>query len=192
MSSPTARRRQRSTRLTVAAGLIVLAALAVLGAALSGSWLLVTIAAALGVVLGASATRITHSELLQTRRDAARDRAAQAQSYRDLTVARTAEHAEFTAAMQARAERQETALAELEGALTSAQRRAAAATRKLNTEARRAEVAEQEGRAVSVRLEEAEERAAEAVVRVAELEAEVDALRAELAVWHTEPVRRHA
>lgn len=192
MSSPRARRRQRSTRLTVAAGLIVAAALAVLGAVLSGSWVLVTIAAVLGVVLGASATRITHSELLQTRLDAARDRAAQAQSYRDLTVARTAENAEFAAAMQTRMDHQASALSELEVALTSAQKRAADATRKLNAEARRAEVAEQEGRAVTVRLEDAEERAAEAIVRVAELEAEVDTLRAELVVWQSQPVRRHA
>lgn len=39
---------------------------------------------------------------------------------------------------------------------------------------------------------EAEERAAEALVRVAELEAEIDTLRAVIAVWQTEPVRRHA
>jgi chromosome segregation ATPase len=192
MSSPQARRRQRSTRLTVAVGLIVLAALAVLGAVLSGSWLLVTVAAVLGVVLGASATRITHTELLQTRRDAARDRAVQAQAYRDLTTARNAENAEFAAAMQARMDHQEVALSELEEALTSAQKRAADATRKFNAEARRAEVAEQEGRAVTVRLDEAEERAAEAVLRVAELEQEVDVLRAEIAAWHAEPVRRHA
>ena len=192
MSSPQARRRQRSTRLTVAAGLIIVAALAVLGAVLSGSWLLVTVAAVLGVVLGATATRITHTELLQTRRDAAKDRAAQAQAYRDLTVARTSEHAEFTAAMQARMDQQDTALSELEVALTSAQKRAADATRKLNAEARRAEVAEQEGRTLTVQLGEAQERAAEAIVRVAELEAEIDTLRAEIAVWQTEPVRRHA
>lgn len=192
MSSPQARRRQRSTRLTVAAGLIVVAALAVLGAVLSGSWLVVTTAAVLGVVLGASATRITHSELLQTRRDAARDRAAQAQAYRDLTIARTAENAEFAAAVRTRMDHQESALSELEVALTSAQKRAADATRKLNTEARRAEVAEQEGRAVTVRLEDAEDRASEAILRVAELEAEIDTLRAEVVVWQSQPVRRHA
>lgn len=192
MSSPQARRRQRSTRLTVAVGLIVVAALAVLGAVLSGSWPLVTVAAVLGVVLGASATRITHSELLQTRRDAARDRAAQAQAYRDLTTARNAENAEFAAAMQARMDHQEVALSELEEALTSAQKRAADATRKFNAEARRAEVAEQEGRALTGRLDEAEERAAEAVLRVAELEQEVDVLRAEIAAWNAQPVRRHA
>jgi fatty acid desaturase len=102
MSSPQARRRQRSTRLTVAVVLIVASALAVAGAVLSGSWLFVTTAAVLGVVLGASATRITHSELLQARRDAARDRATQARDYRDLTEVRTAEHAEFAASMTSR------------------------------------------------------------------------------------------
>jgi len=192
MSSPQARRRQRSTRLTVAVALIVVSALAVAGAVLSGSWLFVTTAAVLGVVLGASATRITHSELLQTRRDAARDRADQARDYRDLTVARTAEHAEFAASMTARLERQETALSELEGALTSAQKRAAEATRKFNAEARRAEVAEAEGRSYATQLEEAEARATEATVRVTELEQEIDAVRAELAAWHAEPYRRHA
>lgn len=192
MSSPSARRRQRSTRLTVAVALIVLAALAVAGAVFSGSWLLVTIAAVLGVVLGASATRITHSELMHTRRDAARDRAEQAQAYRELTEVRTAEHAEYSAAMQTRIDRQESALGELEVALTSAQKRAAEATRKFNAEARRADIAEQEGRAVTVRLTEAEELAAEAIVRVAELEQDIEVVRAELVAWQAQPVRRHA
>jgi hypothetical protein len=192
MASPQARRRQRSTRLTVAVTLLVVAALAVAGAVLSGSWLLVTAAAVLGVLLGASATRITHSELMQTRRDAARDRAEQAQAYRELTVARTAEHAEFTAGMQARLDRQEDALSELEVALTSAQKRAAEATRKFNAEARRAEAAEREGREYAARLEEAEATAAAATLRVTELEQEIDAVRAELLAWQSEPYRRHA
>jgi len=177
---------------TTAVGLIVLAALVVAGAALSGSWLLVTIAAGLGVVLGAAATRITHSELMETRREAARDRAEQAQAYRDLTVARTAEHAEFSAAMQARIDAHEHSISELEVALTSAQKRAAEATRKMNAEARRADVAETEGRDVTLRLDEAEQRAAEAIVRVAELEGELDVLKAELLAWQTAPARRHA
>ena len=108
---------------------------------------------------------------MATRRDAARDRAEQAQAYRDLTVARTAEHATFADTMRARVEAQENAIHELEVALTSAQKRAAEATRKLNTEARRADLAEHEGRATAGLLGEAEERAAEAIVRVAELEA---------------------
>ncbi|MGZ4456284.1 MAG: hypothetical protein ACXVW1_03240 [Nocardioides sp.] len=172
--------------------LIATSALVVLGAVLSGSWLLVTLAAVLGVVLGAAATRITHSELMDTRREAARDRAEQAQAYRDLTVTRTAEHAEYSAAMQARIDAHELSITELEVALTSAQKRAAEATRKMNAEARRADVAEAEGRDVTVRLDEAEERAAEAIVRVAELEQEIDVLRAELDAWLSTGVRRHA
>lgn len=190
--APKARRRQRSTRLTVAVALIAISALVVIGAVLSGSWLLVTVAAGLGVVLGAAATRITHSELLATRRDAARDRAEQAQAYRDLTVARTDEHAAFAATMQSRIVAHETSIEELEVALSSAQKRAAEATRKMNNEARRADVAEQEGRSLTVRAGGAEERAAEAIVRVAELEQELDVLRAELAAWQATPARRHA
>ena len=193
MSSPQARRRQRSTRLTVAVVLIVLAALAVAGAVLSRSWSLTAIAAVLGVVLGAAATRITHSELMQARRDAARDRAEQAEAYHALTTARSAEHAEFTATMQARLDGQGTALAELEVALGSAQKRAADATRRLNAEARRAELAEREGSEVATRLEEAERRASEAALRVSELEVKIDTLQAELTAWEAMPeVRRHA
>jgi chromosome segregation ATPase len=197
MSSPTvrapkARRRQRSTRLTVAAALLAVSALVVLGAVLSGSWLLVTLAAGLAVALGVAATRITHSELMDARREAARDRAAQAQSYRDLTVARTAEQAEFAASMQGRILAHEHSIDELEVALGSAQKRAAEATRRLNGEARRADVAEQEGRALGTRLDDAEHRAAEAAVRVAKLEQELDVLRAELTAWQTAPAVRHA
>lgn len=190
--APKARRRQRSTRLTVAAGLIAISALVVIGAVLSGSWLLATVAAGLSVVLGAAATRITHSELMDTRREAARDRAEQAQAYRDLTVTRTAEQATHTATMQSRIAAHEHTIGELEIALTSAQKRAAEATRKRGAEARRADVAEQEGRGLTVRLDESEERAAEAIVRVAELEQELDVLRAELTAWETTSVRRHA
>src|SRR3954447_9387670 len=135
MASPrSTRRRQRSTRLTVAVALLALAAVAVLGAIVSGSWLLVTLAAAAGVLLGAAATRITHTELVTARREAARDRAEQAQAYRRLTAERTAENTAFADAMQQKLAHRELAVEELEAALTSAQHRAADATRKLNAE----------------------------------------------------------
>src|SRR6478752_5634600 len=101
MSSPQARpsarnrRRQRSTRLTLAAVLVGVAAAVVVGAIVSGTPLLVSIAAVLAVVLGAAASRITYSELIAARRDAAHDRAQQAQAYRALTDERTAENAAF-------------------------------------------------------------------------------------------------
>ncbi len=192
MSSPTARRRQRSTRLTVAVSLLTCAAVLVTVAFLGDAAWFQAFAAVSSVVLGAAATRITYSELLQSRRDAARDRAEQAQAYRELTDQRTTEHLTFSRAMQARSDQQELALNELESALGEAQRRAAEATRKFNAEARRAELAEQEGRAVSTRLEEAEAQAAETALRVSELEQELDVARAELATWEATPQRMHA
>ena len=203
MASPRSnRRRQRSTRLTVAVALLALAAVAVLGAVVSGSWLLVTFAAAVGVLLGAAATKITHNELVTTRRDAARDRAEQAQAYRRLTDERTAENAAFATSMQDKLAHQIGVVGELEEALTAAQQRSADATRKLNAEARRADAAERRGREdeerLGGRLAEAEERAAEAVVRVLELEQELDVVRAELVTvtqaWRSAEatVRRHA
>ena len=53
----------------------MLSAVLVAGAVVSGSTLLITAAAVLGVVLGAAATKITHSELADARVEAARDRA---------------------------------------------------------------------------------------------------------------------
>jgi chromosome segregation ATPase len=170
----------------------VVAALLVGGAALSGSWTALVLAAASAVVLGALATRITHSELMEARRDAARDRAEQAQAYRDLTTARTAEQAEFAATMESRIAGHESAIHDLEVALTSAQKRAAEATRKMNSEARRADMADRDGRELSEQLQAAEQRAAEAIVRVAELEQEIDVLKAEVLAWQNAPARRHA
>jgi chromosome segregation ATPase len=175
---------------TAAVGLIVLAALVVAGAALSGSWLYVTIAAGLGVALGAAATRITHTELVVSRVEAARDRATQAKAYNELTEARTSEHGAYVADVQARIAEREQALDELELALSLSQRRAATSTRKRNAEGRRAA-------GLQVRLTEAEDRGRTAQLRIAELEQEVVALRAELAsvtaAWHNvEHQRRHA
>jgi uncharacterized membrane-anchored protein YhcB (DUF1043 family) len=203
MASPSSsRRRQRSTRLTVAVALLALAAVAVLGAIVSGSWPLVTTAAVLGVLLGAAATKITHAEMVAARREAARDRAEQAQAYRRITEERVAENAEFVATMQDKLRYQEAAVVELEGALTAAQQRAAEATRKVNAEARRADAAERLGRETEERLElrlaDAQERAAQAVVLVAELEQELDVVRAELVTvtqaWRESQAaqRRHA
>ena len=176
--------------MTTAVGLLVLAALAVAGAALSGSWLFVTVAAGLGVVLGAAATRITHTELVESRVAAARDRAAQAHAYNELTDRRTSEHSAHVAGVSARIAEKEQALDELELALGHAQRRAATSTRKRNAEGRRAA-------GLQVQLSGAEERAAMAQLRVVELEQEVLALRAELdtvtTAWHAvEHKRKHA
>ena len=202
MASPrSTRRRQRSARLTVAVALLAFSAVAVASALVSGSWLFLAIAAALGVLLGATATKITHAELVTARHDAAQDRVEQAHGYRRLTDERTAENIAFAVAMGARLTQRETAVAELEVALTEAQGRAAEATRRLNAEARRADVAERQGREAEERLEqrlaESEERVAEAFLLVVDLEQQLDAVRAELTTvtqaWRAaEAQRRHA
>jgi ABC-type multidrug transport system fused ATPase/permease subunit len=191
-----ARRRQRSTRLTVAVALLAVATLLVGWALVAGIGWLTSLVAVAALVLGAAATRITHTEVMQARRDAARDRAEQAAEYAALTAERTAENAAFAADMRRKIADREEAIDGLELALSKAQRHAAEQTRKLNAEARRAELAEQEGTDLTRRLDEAEERAAEAVVRVAELEQEVDVLRAEVIAWQgvasQEDLRKHA
>jgi chromosome segregation ATPase len=189
-SSTPVRRRQRSTRLVVAGTLLLVAALAVAGAGLSGSWLAATLAAVLAVGLGAAATRITHAELAESRREAARDRAAQAQGYRDITVARTTENAAYVTATSARIAAHEQTIATLERDLGDAQGCLVEAHQKLAAEQRRAEDAERDVAALRTRLDDAEERAAQAIVRVAEIERELDVVTAE---WQAaQATRRHA
>ncbi len=184
MSSPKARRRQRSTRLTLAVVLVLTAAVVVTGAVLAGSWGLLAGAAALSVVLGGAATRITHSELMQARRDANCDRAQQARVYGELAAARSVEHAAYASMMDSRAAAQRLSVEQLEGAFSAAQHRAAETARKLAAEQRRVEELVADGEVTARRLEDAETRAAEAIVRVAELEAELDTAHAEISAAH--------
>jgi hypothetical protein len=199
MSSPQTRRRQRSTRLAVAAALVITAAVVVIGAVLSASLTFVSVAAVLAVFLGAAAVRITHSELLQARRDAAADLAHQAQGYRTITEQRSREHRGFVGAMGTRVGKAEQAAIQLESAVVASQGRAAESMRRLNAEARRADLAEAEGSRLAVALEESDERAAEAIVRVAELEdengtlrTENDVLKSELDAAQWQPHVKHA
>lgn len=199
MSSPSVtrvtRRRQRSTRVTVAVGLTLVAALGVISAALAvgradASWLLLAAAGALAVVLGAAAVRILHTELTDSRRAAGADRAHLAREYADLTTTRVEEQAAFAAALQQRIAEREQAIEELGMAVTAAQRRAANATRAKKLEIQRAEK-------LQGQLVVAEDRATDAMVRVAQLEQEIVTLRSELdvvtAAWHAaEGLRRHA
>ncbi len=77
---------------------------------------------------------------MATRREAARDRAEQAQAYRDLTARAPPSTPSSPPSMESRiAAHARHAIAELEVALGPAQQRAAEATRKINAEARRAD-----------------------------------------------------
>lgn len=169
--------------MTVAASLVALSAALVLGAVALDNSVLVVLAAIASVGLGASAVKIIHAELVQTRRDAARDRALQAQAYRDITARRTAENVAFAQDMKARIAEREELIGHLEVELGKALERAATATLKMNSEARRADFFQEENARLATAMDAADSRAAEAIVRVAELEAELDTLRAELEAW---------
>ncbi|MCL8026181.1 hypothetical protein [Nocardioides bruguierae] len=192
------RRLQRSTRLTVATGLVALSALLVVGAVPTGSWLLVSAAAVASVVLGLAASRITYAELRESRREHQRDRAEQAQAYRRLAEARAEEHAARVATLNEQIAEREKALEELGTELGGAQKNVAEGVRALGVEKRRYEELQRLQRRTEVGRDEAENRAAEAIVSLAELEGEVETLRAELqqvtAAWHRAEAasRRHA
>jgi len=145
-------------------------------------WLIVTAAVA-AVVLGVVATVLTHSELMDSRRETGHVKATEAKAYAQLTDARSAENTLFARSMGERLAHSQTALAQVEDALVAAQHRAAETARKLRAEQRRADEAETKTVHYAGKLDEAEERAAEAIVRVAELEQERDVLKSELDAW---------
>ncbi len=170
--------------------LLAVAGVTVAGAAFSGSWLLLTTAAAVSVLLGAAATRITYAELIDSRRDAARDRAELARDYRDLSGVRVAEHQRYVVAVEHQINSQQARIAKIEGALEAARGEAGVAQRRLVEVTSRAERAETRGAELASHLEQAEEARTEAVVRVIELEHEVDVLTAQ---WQSrEAQRKHA
>jgi hypothetical protein len=146
-----ARRRQRSVRVTVAVFLLASATVAVIGALPTQSPALLSVAAVAAVVLGWASVRIVWTEVLQSRRENATDRAATATAYKSLFSQRAAEHAEFTTAMTERLAESNQAVHEYQGALVQAVARAEAA----------------------------ESAHAAALVRVAELERSIEMLRSE-------------
>jgi Skp family chaperone for outer membrane proteins len=164
-----ARRRQRSVRVTVAVTLLGVATVGVALALPTQSPALLSVAAVVAVVLGWAALRMTWTEVLQSRRENATDRAAAARAYRSLFSERAAEHAEFTTAMTERLAESQLTMRELQGVLAVEQRRAARAEHQLADAERRVSASEH---------------------RVAELQDELDRRRAEeadaLATWEAE------
>lgn len=153
-----ARRRQRSVRVTVAVFLLAVATAAVLAALPTQSPALLSAAAVAAIVLGWAALRIVWTEVLQSRRTHATDRAATATAYKSLFSERAAEHAEFTTAMTERLAESHQSLHEYQAALVQSQGQTAEAL---------------------ARAESAESAHASALVRVAELQRSIDLLRAE-------------
>lgn len=162
-TSPTrpGRRRQRSVRVTVAVLLLSLATVAVLLALPGQSPLWLSVASVSALVCGWAAARIVYSELAQSRREAAADRAAQAQAYRSMFSERASEHAEFTSAMTDRLVRRDREIAELETAVVAAEQRAMEAETRVQRESRRANEAQELVIALQEQVEQLEIRKAE-------------------------------
>lgn len=163
------RRRQRSVRVTVAAALLGVATLVVVLALSTQSPAWLSVSSVFALLCGATASRIIYSELVQSRREAAADRAAQAQAYKSMFTERAQEHAEFTSAMTDRLARRDRDVQELEGAVLLAEKRAMEAEARVLRESRRANEAQE---------------------RVAELQEALEVRRAteadELAIWDGE------
>jgi hypothetical protein len=130
-------------RVTVAVVLLALATLAVVLAlpTQNPGWL--SASSVFALLCGFAAARIVYSELVQSRREAATDRAAQAQAYRSMFSERAEEHAEFTSAMTERLANRERSIQELENTIVLAEKRAMEAESRVKREARRANEAQE-------------------------------------------------
>ena len=137
------RRRQRSVRVTVAVALLGLATLAVVLALPGQSPVWLSCSSVFALLCGAAASRIIYTELLQSRQEAAADRAGQAQAYRTMFQERAAEHAEFTSAMTERLAAREKSIRELESTIVLAETRAIEAETRVKRESRRANEAQE-------------------------------------------------
>lgn len=161
-----ARRRQRSVRVSVAVVLLSVATVGVLAALPTQSPVLLSASSVGALLLGWASLRIVWTEVLQSRRENATDRAAAASAYKSLFSLRAAEHAEFTTAMTERLAESNLSVRELQGELVQAQRRLAKSERSLG----------------------------DATVRIGELEESIEVLRSEraaeeadaLASWEAE------
>ena len=117
-------------------------------------WL--TVSSVLALACGWAAARIVYTELVQSRRDHATDRAAQAQAYKSLFAERASEHAEFTTAMTDRMRHTDAEVADLQVSIVEAQRRAAEAENRVQREARRAAEADEKVAELEERMHELE------------------------------------
>lgn len=126
-----ARRRQRSVRVTVAVVLLSVVTVGVLAALPTQSPVLLSASSVGALALGWAALRIVWTEVLQSRRENAADRAAAASAYKSLFSQRAAEHAEFTTAMTERLAESNLSVRELQGELVQAQRKLATSERSL-------------------------------------------------------------
>jgi hypothetical protein len=118
------RRRQRSVRILAASIMLAASAVFVAVAVATASRGVLVTASVTAVVVGMAAARMIADEVLTTRRAWFKDRAEQAQAYRDVTVDRTRENMEFIEAVNETLSITTRRITELNGTLRLAEARA--------------------------------------------------------------------
>lgn len=129
------RRRSRSARVTGAVTLLSIATALVMVAVTTRTAVWIALASVVALGLAWAGLRLMWTEVLESRRTNAADRAAAAAAYRHLFAARAAEHAAFTTAMTERLAQATLAQRELEGQVVHHEDRAQRAEVRLATEA---------------------------------------------------------
>lgn len=147
-----ARRRQRSVRVTVSVMLLSLGTVAVLATLPTQSPILLSSASVLALALAWAALRMMWTEVLQSRRENAADRAAAATAYKRLFSQRAAEHAEFTTAMTERLAESQMSQRELAATLVVEQEHALDIERRLSETTGRLDNAHQRVRVLEEEL----------------------------------------
>ncbi|MFD1824908.1 MULTISPECIES: hypothetical protein [Mumia] len=118
------RRRQRSVRILAASLMLAASAVFVAVAVVSASQGVLVAASVTAVIVGVAAARVIADEVLTTRRAWFKDRAEQAQAYRDISVDRTRENMEFIEAVNETLSITTRRITELNGTLRLAEARA--------------------------------------------------------------------
>ena len=129
------RRRQRSVRVTVAVLLLSVATAVVVVALPTQSSFWLSLASVGAIALSWAALRIMWTEVLQSRQESARERAATANAYKSLYAERAADHAEFTSVMTERLAESTKVQRELEHEVVTHQRAAVESAAKLTATA---------------------------------------------------------
>lgn len=135
------RRLQRSVRVSVASGLLVLAAAAVAAAIFTSTG--VAPAAVLSLLVGATSSRIVWTEVVQTRRHNSIERADLARAFGAAMTRSHDEHQAFTETMAARLALRDQRILRLNSTLRLAEKRVEDAETRVKREAKRANQAQE-------------------------------------------------
>ena len=124
MATSPSRRRERSVGITAASLLLVLATILVVTTIALGSFVWLSAASVVAAVAGWVTARTYQAQLLTSRREAGKERAVLATEYRELLGQRAEEQSVFLSALTEQMVFRERELADLQGVVGLAERRA--------------------------------------------------------------------